>query len=398
MSKQNFTKPKIFDHDGDMSLSWFVYFRHTNPETGVRKQFRYKKGINYFFTREERRREAGALAKELYELLKGGWNPWKNEVEHPQKTLLQLCEEMWKLKKSGLEEESKRTYLYKYRHWTSWLEKTGYENFSPTEFGVKHAFEYLDHCTKCGYDGAYFNSYREMAYSLMNMLTEREHIKTNPFSKTKGKKKAEGSSVTFTQAQVRLVRNYLSRKYPDTLAVFCDYIYYTFMRPLELTQLQIKHFDFDRYRIKLPPEISKNDRSRVIIMPPALRKHARELRKNLPKIYARYNREYPNTRLEDYYIFGIYKRGFGPQPSPRPYKRRDSLTTMFREKVRKPLRLPKELTPYVFKHTGVDSALDSGLSITSTMKQTGHKSLKSFQAYLRSLKRPDNPAFETASF
>lgn len=397
MSKQNFTRPKIFDHGGDLSLPWFVFFRHTHPETGARKQFRFKKGINYYETTAERRREAGALAKELHELLKGGWNPWKNEVEHP-KTLKELCKEMWEIKTADLEKESIRTYKYKYEPWIAWLEKTGYHNFLPAEFGVRHAFEYLDHLTKYGYKGTYWNSFREMGYSLLEMLKDRKHITINPFAETKGKPKPEGSSETFTPHQIRIVRKYLSKKYPDTLAVFCDYIYYTFMRPLELTLLQLKHIDFERYRINLPPDISKNDRGRMIIMPPSLRKHARELRKKLPEIYSRYNKEYPGVKLEDYYVFGIYKKGHGPQPSPRPYKRRDSLTTMFREKVRKPLRLPEELTLYVFKHTGVDSALDSGLSVPATMKQTGHRTLKSFQAYVRSLNREDNPAFETAAF
>lgn len=396
MSKQNYTNPKIFDHCSNLDEQWFVHFRHTNPDTGKRKQFRFKKGINYYTTQEERRREAKNLASELKELLKGGWNPWKNEIEKP-KTVADLHEEMWILKQKGLEKDSIRTYVYKYRHWTAWLKATSYGDLGIQEFTTEQAFEYIDHCTMEGHTGAYFNSYRNMAFSLFEMLKKRKKIKENPFSETTNQPKNTPSAVIFTPAQTRLVRNYTSRKYPE-LAVFLDYIYFTFMRPLELLRIRIKHLDFEQYRINLPPDIAKNDTQRTVTLPPALRKHMRELRKNLQVIYEKYNKIYPDVKLEDYYIFGIYKKGAGPQPSPRPYAKRDSITTMFREKIRKQLRLSEEHTPYVFKHTGIDNALSKGVSISGAMRQTGHKSLKSFQIYMRSLNREDNPEFESIDF
>jgi|GEM_PF-6946770 len=396
MSKQNYTLPKLFDHGGNLNQPWFIHFRYTNPETGARKQFRFKKGINYFDTAEERRKAARDLAKELKELLKEGWNPWKNEIEQP-KMLSELMQEMWELKQIGLEKDSIRTYVYKYRHWTAWLKATSYGNMGIQQFTTEHAFEYIDHCAREGHTGAYFNSYRNMAFSLFEMLKKRKKIKDNPFAETTNQPKNDPSAVIFTPAQIRLVRNYTSRKYPE-LGVFLDYIYYTFMRPLELLRIKIKHIDFEQFRINLPSDIAKNDSQRVIVLPPALRKHIRDLRKNLQAIYDRYNKIYPNVKLEEYYIFGIYKKGAGPQPSPRPYIKRDSITTMFREKVRKPLRLSKEHTPYVFKHSGVDAALSKGVSISGAMRQTGHKSLKSFQVYMRSLNRLDNPEFETIEF
>ncbi|MBV7529056.1 site-specific integrase [Chitinophaga sp. sic0106] len=401
MSKAGFTKPKIFDHCSDLSEQWFVHFRHTHPGpgplTGKRKQFRYKKGINYFSTLEDRRREAKALASELHELLKGGWNPWENEIQGQPKTVLELHTEMWELKTPTLEKDSVRTYVYKYQHWMAWLNKSSYGHLPVSEFLTRHAYEYLDHCSKAGHTGSYFNSFRQMPFSLFDMIKERKIISQNPFADTKNQKKNTGSATIFTPPQIRLVRNFTMRKYPE-LGVFCDYIYYTFMRPLELLRIKIKHIDFERYRINLPPDIAKNDTQRTIVLPPALRKHLRELRKNLQVIYDRYSKTYPKVKLEDYYVFGIYKKGGGPQPSPRPYIKRDSITTMFREKVRKPLRLSEHHTPYVFKHTGVDEALRRGASISGAMKQTGHKSLKNFQIYMRSLNQQDNPEFETIDF
>lgn len=391
MSKAAWTTPKICDHGSNLNEPWYIHFRYTNPDTGIRKQFRYKKGINYYSTLEERRREAKNLSSELKELLKGGWNPWKNEIEKP-KTVADLHEEMWGLKQVDLEKDSIRTYIYKYRHWSAWLKATSYGDFGIGQFTTEHAFEYLDHCTRQGHTGAYFNSYRQMAFSLFEMLKDRKKIKENPFSETKNQPKNKPSATIFTPAQIRMVRKYLLRKNPD-LGIFCDFIYYTFMRPKELTLVQVKHIDFDQYRIKLPPDIAKNDTQRTVVLPPALRKHINQLRKELQPIYDQYSRQYPDLKIEDYYLFG-----HGCRPHPKRYAKRDSVTDMFREQVQIPLRLSKGHTPYVFKHTGVDNALAKGVSISGAMRQTGHKSLKNFQIYMRSLNREDNPEFETIDF
>ncbi len=396
MAKAVWSPPQVCQFNGNLKKQWYVHFRFTDPGSGIRKQFRFKKGINYFHTLDERRREATALKKELSSLLKDGWNPFKNEVDE-QKSIGDLCHMMWEIKIAELEKESIRTYIYKYRFWVEWLKNKGLYNLSPGEFTTSHAFQFLDHCTVSGKRGTYWNSYRQLAFSLLDMIRERELITTNPFSKTKDQKKSTGTATVFAAHEIRMVRKFTGLKYPE-LRVFCDYIYYTFMRPKELLLLKIKHIDFERMRITLPPDIAKNDTHRTVILPPALRKHARELQKNLQSLYDHYSKEWPKVKAEEYYLFGIKNKGAGPQPSPRPYIRRDSLTTMFREKVRKPLRLSEEHTLYVFKHSGVEAALRAGLTIPAAMKQTGHKSLKNFQIYMRSLNQQDNPEFETAEF
>jgi integrase len=391
MSKAVWTTPKICDHGSNLNEPWYIHFRYTNPATGKRKQFRFKKGINYYTTLEDRRREAKKLLNELKELLKEGWNPWKNEIEKPR-SLGSTLQEMYNLKEATLRKESKRTYLYKFKHFTGWLKDLGYDQWLPGEFNNKQAFEYLDYCSGCGFTGRYFNYHRENASMLFNMMEKREIITVNPFSKTARQKVKKASSTIFTEAQINQVRKHL-RLHNMALGIFCDYVYYTFLRPKELIQIQIKHFDFTRYRINLTPEIAKNDDVRVVTIPPALHWHIDQLRDGGEKYLAKYSKKHPGAKYEDAYIFG-----YGVALHPKPLVKRDSVSDKFRLQARIPLGLSEEHTLYVFKHSGVDAALKKGYSIPATMKQTGHKSLKNFQIYIRSLNHQDNEEFETADF
>lgn len=399
MAKTAYTIPKICDCGGSLTKPWYVHFRFVNPNNpSERKQFRYKKGINYYTTTAERRAEAKALKIELTELLKDGWSPFDSpnppteDNTKPQnvqvKRVGETLAKMYALKELSLRKESKRTYIYKYRHFVAWLDNMGYACLPIEGFGKGHAMEYLDHCTQLGFNPRHWNYHRAIAKGLFEMAVEREFISENPFSKTKKvKTPSKGSAVMYEESLRRKVRDHL-RAVNFGLLVFCDFIYYTFMRPNELIQLQIKHFDFDNYRIKLPKHISKNDIERIVELPPALHDYVDSFRD-----------EAINTSIKDlftpyseYYVFG-----WGVRPHPKRYAKRDSVTDMFREQVRIPLELPKGYTPYPMKHTGIDAATKK-YDVVSTMKQSGHQSLKNFQIYLRSLNTDNNEVFANADF
>lgn len=388
MSKTVWTKPQVFDHGGDTSLPWFVFFRFTNPVTGQRKQFRFKKGINYFPTVEQRRKEANRLRKELTDLLQDGWNPFENEVHNPE-NLITVFKRMYDLKAASLRKESIRTYVYKVRHLTDWLSSTGYGDWLAGEFTTKQAYEYLDHCVTCGFKGHHFNIHRTIAKLLFEMMRARKLIKDNPFEETSRKKVDIGSSTVFTAEEVAKVRKHLSLKNKN-LGVVCDYIYYTFLRPNECRQLRIKHFEFDRYRIIVPPEISKTGQTRIVQIPPALHWHIKKLREG----ETAYLHEFGSGKnYQDAFAFGFELR-----PHPEGYANRNSISEKFRLEVQIPLKLTPGHTIYVFKHTGVDAALKVGCSVPATMKQGGWRSIKSFQHYVRSLKNDENDEFAGANF
>ena len=163
-------------------------------------------------------------------------------------------------------------------------------------------------------------------------------------------------------------------KYPD-LAFLAQFMYYTLTRTTELAQLQVKHIGlYQPDQVYISASTSKNSTERHVIIPPPLQ--------------ALIDKHKIKSFPPDYYVFslvpgqGVKNKVVKPLPKKVGSSR---LGERYRRYILNPLKFSKDYTLYSWKHTGVISAHNAGVTDADIMQQTGHKNYHSFTVYMKSL-------------
>jgi tRNA U38,U39,U40 pseudouridine synthase TruA len=84
-----FSTPKIYTAKGDLTKRWYVYFYIRNPKTGKLDRMENVYGkVNHYKKKESRMRILSSYRKNLFLLLKQGFNPLadNSELYQPLKT------------------------------------------------------------------------------------------------------------------------------------------------------------------------------------------------------------------------------------------------------------------------------------------------------------------------
>ena len=75
--KKQYSLPKIYDANGDLSKRWYIYFSYRNPETGKLQRIKNIYGkTNQYKTKADRYTILNLYKKRLSLLLKEGFNPF----------------------------------------------------------------------------------------------------------------------------------------------------------------------------------------------------------------------------------------------------------------------------------------------------------------------------------
>ena len=163
-----------------------------------------------------------------------------------------------------------------------------------------------------------------------------------------------------TQEQRQQIRAYYEKRCPAYLVVM-GLVFNSFIRPREISQIQIKNVDLENNVIHLFPEQTKNRAYRSAILSP-------ELVDILTK-------ELANNYPDDYYLIS---EGYRPGPTPLTTKAyRKSWVQM-----RKRLELPDTLQLYSLRDSGIMELLDTELSPREVSEVVGHRDFQSMNNYL----------------
>ncbi|WP_313235764.1 tyrosine-type recombinase/integrase [Sphingobacterium multivorum] len=209
-----------------------------------------------------------------------------------------------------------------------------------------------------------FNNCRLIYSALFNFCIDSRFITVNPV--TKVKTKYVGKSIrnkAFTKDDFNKIMVEVEK---DTmLSMFIKSIYYTCIRPKELTQLQIKHIDFDKRIITIPASISKNKKDGTV---------------HIDDNYYELLKEYYFNAPSESYLFcnDTVLYGYDPYHPNRPYKRFVKILT--------DLGLSnKGYTLYSVKHFSNVQKYLSGFTVAEIMVCNRHHSLAETENYLRDL-------------
>jgi integrase len=208
------------------------------------------------------------------------------------------------------------------------------------------------------------NNYLNDVNSFLNEMVERAVITKNPGKGIRRLKQVEKKNVAFSEEQRRILENYLTRHDYD-LFVFTRFIYYTFIRPVELLRIKIKDIDEAGKVIIVRSHQSKNKRQMPVTIPEGLDPFLEEM--NLKQ----YN---PN--------FLLFAKGLKPG---QEVLSRKSVTDRHTKALKKCGVYDGEVTMYSWKHLGNCNAYKAGADIKALQLQNRHHSLEMTDKYLRSL-------------
>lgn len=80
--KKNFSNPKIYTANGDLSKRWYVYFSYRNPQTGKLERMKNIYGkCNNYKTKEDRLSVLTIYRRKLLQVLKEGFNPFEDNSD-----------------------------------------------------------------------------------------------------------------------------------------------------------------------------------------------------------------------------------------------------------------------------------------------------------------------------
>ena len=146
------------------------------------------------------------------------------------------------------------------------------------------------------------------------------------------------------------------------LFLYCKFIAYTFIRPVELTRLRVGDIDLENKLIRLSVFQTKNKSSDVLTIMDIL----------IPEIEAMNLHLYP----KDYFLFSAKLK------PDKEFTTRDYFTDKF-AKAKKALGLSKNHTMYSIKHTFVCELIRNGAREVDVRRMTRHKTSDAFQKYIR---------------
>ncbi|MDX1903872.1 MAG: site-specific integrase [Thermonemataceae bacterium] len=204
------------------------------------------------------------------------------------------------------------------------------------------------------------NNYLTFLKTIFNVLVNREIISENPAQNIKKLKEEQTRSVVITKEHLKIIIDEIKQIDTETY-IFCLFVFYTFIRPIELRRLKTSQVDIKNQKIVIYGNQSKNKKTEYVMLPEPLKEALTE---------ARFLERNPESQLFS-------------DKTPLKYSR-NKYSILFSEVV-KSKYLPKEYTLYCLKHTRVVEYYKNGCGIKFIKEQCRHSSLEQTDKYLKSL-------------
>lgn len=255
-----------------------------------------------------------------------------------------------------------------------WLKKSELYGITPNELQTHHIQNYIDNMVIDGEISPRTIENRISSLRAMfNHLLDRKHIDHNPFAGKLDKPKiiSTNRNMAFGPGQIEMIKNKALEDDPG-LWLLCQFIYYTYIRPIEIGRLKVKHVLLDQDKIFVPATISKNSNDGYVTIPPGLKSELEKLKLDQlnPDWFLFTKKWTPGEKQVGYNFFGNRHR-----------------------KILRALDFPTEYTLYSWKHTGVVNTYKAGVNMKAIQLQCRHSSIDQTDTYLKSLGFLDNDDF-----
>ena len=368
-----YKKAKIADRGGDLSKRWYVYYYiETVPGSGKFKRERefgngYDFGsINSLHSKKERHAAAKLVRDDINELLAAGWRPGESlpttlqqDLDLPLTVREAFQQAAQQLKAERLGERTLEMYASVTGRFLGWLDEHE-PNLQLKDLTRRHIKDYLSGVRKKWSDKTHNNHRSAIARYLRAITEELELIEINPADSVRCITIRDSELYNIlTEEELTSVATWCQERGEQQYWLFLQLILYMYLRPGELRLMRVRHINLKKRQITLEAEISKNDRAEPVYIPEFL---AAELG------------QWIRGACRDHFVFTTDHRP-GQNHVGINYFRKRWL------KIRRDLKLDKELKQYGMKHTGGVMLYEQTKDLLLVSGQMRHKDLNTTKRY-----------------
>ncbi len=360
-SALQYTPAQVRESKGCIYLEFYAF----DPEQGKmrRKRIKTNHGLNGL---TNRRKYAKEVAARVNDQLRHGWNPWiAQDVEN-----LSLFSDAAERYENHIEKMYDAGYFRKetYAGYKSYLKMM--RKFISEKHPIYYCFQFNKHFCNDFLDWVFVerdntaqtrNNYLNFLRVFSGFLVEKDYLKTRPTDGINpiSKRLFEKERTCIPADVVGKIAGWCMEKDPHFLFA-CYLLYYSFIRPVEMTRLKVSYFRLKDCTLRIPSDDSKNHKTQTV---------------TLPKKVVLYGIEIGvfSAPMDDY----VFSHGLKPGPEQiDPKHFRDHW-----EKVRKALKLKKEWKFYSLKDTGITEMLRNDITPIDVRDQARHSSLSITEIY-----------------
>lgn len=355
---KSYTQPQLCT-SGDWIISFYAY----DPAYGKMRRKRIR--VSPKFSKvSDRRRYANELIGRISQQLQQGWNPWINyTTEHNYATWQDACNAYKRYLERQKEEKMLRDktqygYLRMLDMFNSWNNK----QITPIYFAYQ-----FDHRTLVRFTDWLWidrklsvttrDNYVTWLKLIGDFLKEKDYCSENPADRLKlmgNKVKHDKNRTVIPKEQMIRLSQWCADNNPY-FQLACYILYYCFVRPKEMTFIQIHHLNIYKGTLYIPGPNSKNGKSGTVTLPDRVVK----LMVNLDIFSA------PG----DYYLFSKNMRPGKVYIKPKQF------SDYWMSRVRPQLNFPEEWKFYSLKDTGITDLIQDHTDLLSVRNQARHHSL-----------------------
>ena len=371
--KSQYSAPKIYDANGDLSKRWYVYYSYRNPATDkLERQTPIYAGVNKFKNLKERKNAIKILAKAVENILENGFNPYDEDSVSVDETknysIADAITFSLELKKNTLKENSFRDFRIRIKSFEKWLFANGFENRYITAVNKKTIVTFLNSVLSTT-SAKNRNNTRAILSMFFQSLEDNDIIPDNFVKKINVFKSNPERNKTYSSKQEVDIFNFLKSN-DELLLLFIQFISYNHLRPVEVVRLQIKDVNVKDRRIYVR---AKNKAVKVKIIPEILLSTLPDLEKFHPESYL------------------FTPNGIGQEWTTNETDKRDYFSKRFK-KVKDSLGLGKDYGLYSFRHTFITKLYHEFVKNSTPFEAksklmliTGHETMVALDKYLRDI-------------
>ena len=371
--KSQYSAPKIYDANGDLSKRWYVYYSYRNPATDkLERQTPIYAGVNKFKNLKERKNAIKILAKAVENILENGFNPYDEDSvpvdETKNYSIPDAITFSLELKKNTLKDNSFRDYRIRIKSFEKWLLANGFENRYITAVNKKTIVTFLNSVLSTT-SAKNRNNTRAILSMFFQSLEDNDIIPDNFVKKINVLKSNPERNKTYSSKQEVDIFNYLKSN-DELMLLFIQFISYNHLRPVEVIRLQIKDVNVKDRRLYVR---AKNKAVKVKIIPEILLSTLPDLEKFHPESYL------------------FTPNGIGHEWATNETDKRDYFSKRFK-KVKDSLGLGKDYGLYSFRHTFITKLYHEFVKNSTPFEAksklmliTGHETMVALEKYLRDI-------------
>ena len=342
---------------------WYISFHAFDPAIGKLRRKRIR--ISPKFTKvSDRRKYANDLLERITLELQQGWNPWMNYAAPEQyATWQEICDKYRSFLSKCKADEVLRIKTWKgytsfFDVFNAWNESQASPIRYVYQFDARLLGRFVDWLwLDKGLSVRTRDNYVGWIRTFCKWLLSHSFVDSDPSAslQTLGSQRAgkKNRTVLPTEAMAKLKDHLVATNKHYLLA--CYILYYCFIRPNEMSYIQLGHISIKRGTIYIPGHISKNGKDGTVTLPDVVLKLMIDL-----EIFSHPDSDY------------LFSHSLKPGPEHHSSKQ---FTDYWSHYVRKQLRFPPEWKFYSLKDTGITDLIRENTDLLSVRNQARHHSL-----------------------